>query len=122
MPSTNSKTTSNALLSRPANSSYSARSRSRIVLTAERLSSDVPVPSANSASMSRVESPRASIATANSSSALVRPRSVSRIGGRNGWARPAICGALYSIVPSALFNRPVRSPLRQPASGAAPRA
>jgi hypothetical protein len=112
MPSTNSETTSNALRSRRANSSYSAHSRSLSVLTAERLSSDVPASSANSASMSRVESPRASIATANSSSAAVRPRSVSRIGEQNGWARSAICGALYAIGPSALFSRPVWSPLR----------
>jgi hypothetical protein len=27
---------------------------------------------------------------------------------RNGSARSAICGALYSIDPSALFSRPVR--------------
>jgi hypothetical protein len=112
MPSTNSETTSNALRSRRANSSYSAHSRSRIGLAAERLSSDVPASSANSASMSRVDSPRASIATANSSSALVRPRSVARIGERNGWARSAICGALHSIDPSGPFSRPVRSPLR----------
>jgi hypothetical protein len=38
---------------------------------------------------------------------------------RNGWVRSAICGTLYAIDPSALFSRPVRSPLRQPGSGAA---
>jgi hypothetical protein len=47
---------------------------------------------------------------------------MSRIFEWNGSARSAICGALYSIAPSALFNRPVRQPLRYPALGTAPRA
>ena len=29
---------------------------------------------------------------------------------RNGSSRPAICGAAYSIAPSAVFSRPVRDP------------
>jgi hypothetical protein len=111
MLSTSSETTSNALRSRRANSSYFAHSRSLSVLTAERLSSDVPVSSANSASMSRGDSPCADVSTAIACSALVQRGGVARMRERNGWVRSAICGAFYAIGPSALFSRPVRSPL-----------
>jgi hypothetical protein len=30
---------------------------------------------------------------------------------RNGSSRPAICGAEYSIAPSAVFSRPIRVPV-----------
>jgi hypothetical protein len=72
-----------------------------ISLTAVRLSRLLPAPSANSASMSRVDSPRAYISTASASSSAVRPRTIRRIAERNGSARSATCGALYSIAPSA---------------------
>jgi hypothetical protein len=79
-----------------------------ISLTAVRLSSERPLSSANSASMSRVDRPRAYISTAKLSSSSLRPRTTSRSRERNGSGRSAICGALYSIAPSALFSRPVR--------------
>jgi hypothetical protein len=65
-----------------------------ISLTAVRLSSDLPVSSANSASMSRTESPRAYISTAMASKASVRPPTISRMRERNGSTRSAICGVL----------------------------
>jgi hypothetical protein len=119
MPSPNSETTSNALRLRRANSSYFAHSRSLSVLTAERLSSDVPVSSANSASMFRVDSPRASTATAKAFGTSARRGSVARMRERKRWVRSSIWGTLYAIGPSGLFSRPVRSPLRSPGSGAA---
>src|SRR6266545_7961112 len=60
------------------NASYSAHSRSVISLTAVRFNSDRPRSSANSASISRVDSPRAYISTASASSSSVRPRMISR--------------------------------------------
>jgi hypothetical protein len=99
---------SNSARSRVAKASYSAHSRSVISLTAVRLSSERPCSSANTASTSRVERPRAYISTASASSSSLRPRTTSRTRERNGSARSAICGALYSIAPSALFRRPVR--------------
>jgi len=100
--------TSNSVRSRLANASYSAHSRSVISLTALRLSRLRPSVSVNTASMSRVESPRAYISTARLSSSSVRPRTASRMRERNGALRSAICGALYSIAPSALVTRPGR--------------
>jgi hypothetical protein len=79
-----------------------------ISLTAVRLNSDWPRSSANSASISRVDSPRAYISTASASSSSLRPRIISRSLERNGTARSEICGAAYSIMPSAVFSRPVR--------------
>jgi len=70
-----------------------------ISLTAVRLNRLLPSASANSASM-RVDSPRAYISTASASSSAARPRTISPIAERNGSARSAICGALYSILPS----------------------
>jgi hypothetical protein len=58
--------------------------------------------------MSRVDNPRAYISTASASKASVRLPTISRRRERNGSLRSAICGALYSIAPSALFTRPVR--------------
>jgi hypothetical protein len=81
-------------------------------LTALRLNSDLPVSSANTASISRVDKPRAYISTASASSSSVRPPRIARIFERNGSARSAICGALYSTAPSAVFSRPVRYPFR----------
>jgi hypothetical protein len=40
---------------------------------------------------------------------------------RNGWVRSAICGARYAIGLSALFGRPVWSPLQSLSSDAAAR-
>jgi len=79
-----------------------------ISLTAVRLSRLRPSTSANTASMSRVDSPRAYISTAKASSSSVRSRTVSRMRERYGSRRSAICGALYSMEPSALFSRPGR--------------
>src|SRR5262245_6954742 len=64
--------------SRLANASYSAHSRSVTSLTAVRESKERPSSSANSASMSRVDSPRAYISTASASNSSVRPRMISR--------------------------------------------
>src|SRR4029077_7034419 len=50
-------------------------------------SKDRPSASANSASISRVDSPRAYISTASASSSSVRPRMISRNRERNGTAR-----------------------------------
>jgi hypothetical protein len=79
-----------------------------ISLTAVRLNRLLPAASANSASMSRVDSPRAYIATASASNDSVRPPTISRMRERNGSARSAICGAPYSIGPAALASRPMR--------------
>jgi hypothetical protein len=51
--------------------------------------------------MSRTDRPRASISTASSSSASVRPFAWSRIAEQNGSSRPATCGAENSIWPAA---------------------
>src|SRR5437660_11683703 len=82
-----------------ANASYSAHSRSVISLTAVWLNRLRPSVSANSTSMSRVDSPRAYISTARVCSASVRPPMIARRRERNGSSRSAICGALYSIAP-----------------------
>ena len=72
--------------------------------------------------MSRVDSPRAYISTARASSSSVRPRTISRIRERNGSARSAICGTLYSMAPSALFTSARSIAVAIAAPGTAPRA
>jgi hypothetical protein len=65
-----------------------------ISLTAVRLGRLPPSLSANTASMSRVESPRASISTAKVSNSFVRPRTASpdaRANGSAGQRSPAHC-------------------------------
>lgn len=68
-------------------------------LVTERDESSRPSSVRSASSMFRTESPRASIATAGSFSASIRPLARYRIPERKGAARPAICGALNAIAP-----------------------
>lgn len=83
---------------------------------------DWPASSRKTDSMSRVESPRAYISTARSSSACVRWPSCSRIREQKGSVRSATWGAPYSTTPSAVFSRAVRVPFRYPRPGSLPRS
>ena len=67
---------------------------------------------AEGVSTSGTDRPRASISTASSSSASVRPLAWPRISERNGSSPPATCGAENAISPSAVFSRAIRWPLR----------
>jgi hypothetical protein len=62
--------------------------------------------------MSRTDKPRAKGSTARSSKASVRPLRSWRISDRKSSLPSAICGAENGIMPSAVFNRPSRTPLR----------
>ena len=91
-----------------ANASYSAHRRSVSSLTAVPGNSDCPSSSANTASIGRVDRPRANISVASSSSISLRQPITSRIRDRYGSPKSDTCGTPKGMAPSADFSRAVR--------------
>jgi len=62
--------------------------------------------------MSRIDNPHAYLSTTSRSNSSVRPDKACFTSLAHGAAVPVTCGTAYSTIPSAVFSRPRRLPLR----------